>query len=48
MSGQGQATILRDRKTGKRRDLDSEAVHRREKEARQAEIDEKYAKWGKG
>jgi len=48
VSGVGQAAVLRDRKTGRRRDLAAEAADRREKEKRQEEIDEKYAKWGKG
>lgn len=48
VSGVGQAAVQRDRKTGRRRDLEAEATQRREKEKRQEEIDEKYAKWGKG
>ncbi|XP_011300685.1 BUD13 homolog isoform X3 [Fopius arisanus] len=48
VSGEGQAPVLRDRKTGRRRDLAAEAADKREKEKEQAEIDEKYAKWGRG
>ncbi|XP_034949601.1 BUD13 homolog [Chelonus insularis] len=47
-SGVGQAAVLRDKKTGKRRNLEAEAAEREEKEKRQKEIDEKYARWGKG
>lgn len=48
MTGVGQATVLRDRKTGRRRNLEAEAVKKREEEKRQEEIVAKYAKWGKG
>lgn len=48
MSGRGRAAVVRDRKTGKRRDLEAEAAEKREKEKKQSEIDEKYAKWGRG
>ncbi|XP_043279459.1 BUD13 homolog isoform X2 [Venturia canescens] len=48
VSGVGQAAVFRDRKTGRRRDFAAEAAETREKEKRQAEIDEKYAKWGRG
>ena len=48
VSGVGKATVLRDRKTGRRRDLAAEAAVRREEEKRKEEIEEKYAKWGKG
>lgn len=40
--------IVRDTKTGKKRDLEAEAKEEREKQKRQAELDEKYTKWGKG
>lgn len=46
--GIGQAPVVRDRKTGRKRDLGAEALENKEKEARQMEIDEKYAKWGRG
>ncbi|XP_015109902.1 BUD13 homolog [Diachasma alloeum] len=48
VSGEGQAPVLRDRKTGRKRDLAAEAADKRQKEKEQAKIDEKYAKWGKG
>ncbi|KAK0161802.1 hypothetical protein PV327_008216 [Microctonus hyperodae] len=48
MTGVGQATVLRDRKTGRRRNLEAEAIKKREEEKRQEEIVAKYAKWGKG
>ncbi|XP_043516575.1 BUD13 homolog isoform X1 [Frieseomelitta varia] len=48
VTGIGQAAIVRDTKTGKKRDLEAEAKEEREKQKRQAELDEKYAKWGKG
>lgn len=47
VSGVGQAAVVRDR-TGRKRNLEAEAVEEREREARQREMDEKYAKWGKG
>ena len=48
VSGYGQMAVIRDRKTGRRRDLEKEAAESREKQKIQDEIDEKYAKWGKG
>ncbi|KAG8039030.1 hypothetical protein G9C98_003337 [Cotesia typhae] len=48
VSGFGQAAVMRDRRTGKRRDLAAEELERLEKEKRQKEIDDKYAKWGRG
>ncbi|KOC67324.1 BUD13 like protein [Habropoda laboriosa] len=48
VTGVGQATIVRNTKTGKRRNLEQEAAEDREKQKRQAEMDEKYAKWGRG
>ncbi|XP_015609422.1 BUD13 homolog [Cephus cinctus] len=48
VSGVGQAAVLRDRKTGRKRDLAAEAAEKREKQKVQEELDEKYAKWGKG
>lgn len=35
-------------KRGRKRNLETEAAEKREKEMKQREIDEKYAKWGKG
>jgi pre-mRNA-splicing factor CWC26 len=48
ISGYGQTTIIRDRRTGRKRDLEKEAADKREKQKVQDEIDEKYSKWGKG
>ncbi|XP_071553994.1 uncharacterized protein [Temnothorax nylanderi] len=47
ITGEGQATIVRD-KTGRKRNLEAEAAEKREEEKKQREINEKYAKWGKG
>ncbi|XP_050479861.1 BUD13 homolog [Bombus huntii] len=47
VTGVGQAAIVRD-KTGKKRNLEAEAIEERERQKRQAELDEKYAKWGRG
>lgn len=47
-SGFGQAPILRDRKTGRRRDLAAEARDKAEKDEKRQELEEKYAQWGKG
>lgn len=38
---------MRDR-TGRRRNLEAEAAEERERKLKQREMDEKYAKWGKG
>ncbi|XP_076237579.1 uncharacterized protein LOC143181180 [Calliopsis andreniformis] len=48
VTGVGQAAVVRDTKTGKKRNLEAEAAEEREKQKRQAELDQKYAKWGKG
>ncbi|XP_078032991.1 uncharacterized protein LOC144467882 [Augochlora pura] len=48
VTGVGQAAILRDTKTGRKRNLEAEAAEEREKQKRQTELNEKYAKWGKG
>lgn len=47
ITGEGQATIMRD-KMGRKRNLAAEAAEKREQEMKQREIDEKYSKWGKG
>ncbi|KAL6266255.1 hypothetical protein P5V15_003115 [Pogonomyrmex californicus] len=47
MTGEGQAAIVRD-KMGRKRNLEAEAAEEREQEMKQREIDDKYAKWGKG
>lgn len=46
VSGVGQAAIVR--KTGRKHDFEAEAAEKREREIQQRQIDEKYAKWGKG
>lgn len=48
VSGANAATVVRDRKTGKIRDLEQEAKETQEKNKRQAEREEKFSKWGKG
>ncbi|CAK9818753.1 BUD13 homolog [Anthophora plagiata] len=48
VTGVGQATVVRDTKTGRKRNLEQEAAEDREKQKRQAEMNEKYAKWGRG
>lgn len=48
VSGRGQAVILRDKKTGRKRNLEEEAEKEREEQKKQQEMNEKYAKWGKG
>ncbi|KAJ8667816.1 hypothetical protein QAD02_009479 [Eretmocerus hayati] len=47
-NGFGQATVVRDRKTGRKRDLDREAAEKLEKQREQEEINAKYAVWGRG
>lgn len=47
ITGEGQATIVRD-KMGRKRNLEAETAEKREQEKKQREMDEKYAKWGKG
>lgn len=48
ITGVGQAVVIRDTKTGKKRNLEAEAQEERERQKQQEELDEKYAKWGKG
>ncbi|KAI4474225.1 hypothetical protein M0804_014959 [Polistes exclamans] len=48
ITGAGQKAILRDSKTGRRRNLEAEAAVEREKQKRQEELNEKYDKWGRG
>lgn len=48
MSGVNAATVMRDRKTGKVRDLRKEAEERAEKEKQEEANKEKYMRWGKG
>lgn len=47
-SGRGQTAIVRDKQTGRKRNLEEEAAKNREQEKKQQEMNEKYAKWGKG
>ncbi|GFQ97649.1 hypothetical protein TNCT_253631 [Trichonephila clavata] len=48
LSGRNAETIVRDRKTGKKRDLEEENQERLEKEKKLFEQQQKYAEWGKG
>lgn len=48
VSGKGQAAIVRDKQTGRKRNLEEEAAKNHEQQKKQQEMDEKYAKWGKG
>ncbi|GIY50958.1 BUD13 homolog [Caerostris darwini] len=48
LSGQNAETVVRDRTTGKRRDLEEENREKLEKERKLAEQQQKYAEWGKG
>ena len=48
MSGRNAKTILRDRSTGQRRNLEEEKRKQMEEDAIKAERDAKYHQWGKG
>lgn len=48
ISGKDAAPILRDRKTGKKRDLEKEAIEEFEKQQIENAKKEKYDRWGKG
>ncbi|GIY20982.1 BUD13 homolog [Caerostris extrusa] len=48
LSGQNAETVVRDRTTGKRRDLEEENREKLEKEKKLAEQQQKYVAWGKG
>ncbi|XP_049950236.1 BUD13 homolog isoform X1 [Schistocerca serialis cubense] len=48
VSGEGVSAILRDRKTGKRRNLEQEARDREEQQIAEAEQKSKYSRWGRG
>ncbi|KAG8178124.1 hypothetical protein JTE90_020829 [Oedothorax gibbosus] len=48
LSGRDARTVVRDRKTGKRRDLEEEDREKEEKERRLSEQQKKYSEWGKG
>ncbi|GBM63133.1 BUD13 [Araneus ventricosus] len=48
LSGRNAETIVRDRKSGRKRDFDGEYLEKLEKEKKQAELQQKYAQWGKG
>ena len=47
-SGRHAETVLREKGTGKRRDLEAEKKEKEEKEKRDAERKAKYDRWGKG
>lgn len=47
-SGGNVAPIMRDRQTGKIRDLKKEEEEARKKQEKEDEMNEKYARWGKG
>jgi hypothetical protein len=46
--GKGAAVVVRDRKTGKCRNLEEEARQKQEEDEKMAQHKEKYAKLGKG
>lgn len=48
VSGLGAAPVVRDRKTGRKRDLAKEKEREEEKAAKAAVRDKKYSRWGKG
>ena len=48
ISGKNADTIIRDRKTGKKRDLSKEQEVKDEEDKKNKEYLQKYEKWGKG
>lgn len=48
VSGRNATAIVRDRKTGRKRDFKEEARKKKEKEEKEAERLAQYAVWGKG
>lgn len=48
ISGKNAETIMRDRATGKRRNLEEERKKKLEEEVIKAEREAQYNKWGKG
>lgn len=48
ISGRGAETIYRDRKTGKKRDVEAERAAEADKAERERKHNERYDKWGKG
>jgi hypothetical protein len=48
VSGRGAAVVIRDRKTGKRRNLKEEAKQKEKEDEKVAQYTEKYSRWGKG
>jgi hypothetical protein len=48
VSGKGAAVVMRDRNTGKRRNLEEEAKQKQEEDGKMVQRQEKYSKWGKG
>lgn len=47
-TGEGQVPILRNKESGRKRNLEAEAAEKYEQEKRQRELNEKYDRWGKG
>jgi hypothetical protein len=48
VSGRGAAVVVRDRVTGKRRNLEEEAKQKQEEDEKLAQYKERYSRWGKG
>jgi hypothetical protein len=48
VSGKGATVVVRDRRTGKCRNLEEEAKQKQEEDEKMAQHKEKYAKWGRG
>lgn len=48
VSGKNAETVIRDRSTGRRRDMKQELAKKEEEQKKKAEKDAKYAEWGKG
>lgn len=48
VSGAHASTVMRDRKTGKKRNFEQEAQEKLEKKKKEEENKEKYSRWGKG
>ncbi|KAF8767427.1 BUD13 homolog [Argiope bruennichi] len=48
LSGRNAETIVRDKKSGKKRNFEGEILEKLEKEKKQTELLQKYAHWGKG
>lgn len=48
VSGKDADTVVRDRSTGRRRDLKQEQMRKNEEQKKKELKDQKYAEWGKG